>query len=277
MSKFEDYTKTSGSYDKTRLPAGVEIILGALAKQDGPFDQLTLLDAGCGTGNYSQVLLPRVGHIKAVDLNQGMLDIAAEKLKAYVDQGKIQFHQASIDALPFENQSFDAIIINQVLHHLDSNPDEGFSACRRVFKEFHRVLRPNGQLIINTSSQEQIKNGYWFYHLIPEAVEKLCRRYQPLETLDQLLSESGFHLNGRFSALDAMCRGAAYFDKQGPLDKEWRDGDSTFALVTDEELIRVMEEVKGMDAKGTLAAYVEIHDRKRKHIVQTTFIFSARN
>ena len=52
MSKFEDYTKTSGSYDKTRLPAGVEIILGALAKQDSPFDQLTLLDAGCGTGNH---------------------------------------------------------------------------------------------------------------------------------------------------------------------------------------------------------------------------------
>ncbi|CCK79049.1 class I SAM-dependent methyltransferase [Desulfobacula toluolica] len=277
MSKFENYTKTSRSYDKTRIPAGVEIILGVLAKPGRPLDQIKLLDAGCGTGNYSRSILPHVGQIKAVDLNQGMLDIAAEKFKSHADQGRIEFHQSSIDQMPFKNKSFDAIMVNQVLHHLEEMQDADFPVCRRVFMEFHRVLKPGGSLIINTSSHEQIRNGYWFYKLIPEAVEKLCRRYLPLDTLAMLLTASGFSINGRFVALDAMCRGADYFDKLGPLKKEWRDGDSTFALVTDTELKRIQNEVSKMEADGTLASYVETQDRSRKHIGQTTFVAAARN
>ena len=39
-----------------------------------------VLDAGCGTGSYSDALLHYVGRIEAVDMNAAMLEVAARKL-----------------------------------------------------------------------------------------------------------------------------------------------------------------------------------------------------
>ena len=45
-----------------------------------PLDRIAVLDAGSGTGSYLQALLAYVGRIEAVDLNPGMLEVAARKL-----------------------------------------------------------------------------------------------------------------------------------------------------------------------------------------------------
>ncbi|MFQ5467727.1 MAG: hypothetical protein ACE5DS_06270, partial [Kiloniellaceae bacterium] len=66
MSTYETYDETSHNYDATRVPVGSEIILGFLALHAGPLDGLTVLDAGCGTGAYSQAILPRVRRVEAV-------------------------------------------------------------------------------------------------------------------------------------------------------------------------------------------------------------------
>ena len=63
MSSYEDYDKTSGHYDKTRIPIGVEIILGCLVKSGRALNKMKVLDAGCGTGNYSEELLDHVNQI----------------------------------------------------------------------------------------------------------------------------------------------------------------------------------------------------------------------
>ena len=48
MSAYEDYTAVSADYDRTRIPIGIEIILGCLAASGRPLTSLHLLDAGCG-------------------------------------------------------------------------------------------------------------------------------------------------------------------------------------------------------------------------------------
>jgi hypothetical protein len=122
-----------------------------------------------------------------------------------------------------------------------------------------------------------VQNGYWFYHLIPEAVKIVRRRYLSVETMMELLGQCGFSLEGRFVALDAMCRGKAYFDALGPLKKKWRDGDSTFALATENQLMRVRQEIKDMEKKGVLDSYIKEHDLARKYIGQTTFVVAKRS
>ena len=232
MSSYENYTHKSRNYDKTREPVGTEISVGCFAHAPVPLDRATILDAGCGTGNYSWAMLDYVGRIEAVDMNPGMLEVAAQKLAGERDEGRISFHSARIDELPFEDEHFDGVMINQVLHHLPDDAAKDFPAHRRVFAEFARVLKPGGVLVINTCSQEQLRHGYWQYSLIPEAADALRARYVPLDELAEILVASGFAYRGRFSPVDAPVQGDSYFDPRGPLSKEWRDGDSVWSLVS---------------------------------------------
>src|SRR4051794_14094254 len=121
MSSYENYTQKSRNYDKTREPVGTEIIVGCFAHAPVPLDRTTILDAGCGTGSYSRALIDHVGRIEAVDLNPDMLEVAASKLKEARAEDRVSLHPSRIDMLPFEDATFDGIMINQVLHHL---PDD---------------------------------------------------------------------------------------------------------------------------------------------------------
>lgn len=277
MSTYETYKETSRNYDKTRVSVGLEILLGCLAKSGRPLAEIVLLDAGCGTGNYSRGMVERVRRIHAVDMSQDMLAVASRKLKRFRDQGRITFHRARIDALPFDKTTFDAVMINQVLHHVDEPGDEDYPGHRRILREFHRVLRSHGLLVISTCSQEQLRHGYWYYDFIVEAAEILRRRFVPLESLRKMLSQCGFKYHGSYVPIDAILQGESYFDPRGPLKKEWRDGDSTFALATEDELDRACEKIREMDSRGVLSSYIEAHDRRRKAIGQTTFLMAQRD
>lgn len=276
MSSYENYTKTSRNYDKTRKPVGAEIVVGCIAQAPVPIGRSTVLDAGCGTGSYSQALLPHVGKIEAVDLNEGMLEVAGRKLAEDEEKGRISFHSSRIDELPFESGTFDGVMINQVLHHLPDDSSEGFPAHRRVFEEFARVLKPGGALTVNTCSQQQLQHAYWYYALIPQAAATLRRRFAPVERLMEILQECGFSYHGRFAPTDATIQSGSYLDPHGPLKKEWRDGDSTWSLVEEDELESALSKVRELDGEGGLGDYMDHHDTQRRDIGQVTILFATR-
>ncbi len=271
MSSYEDYGRASRNYDKTREPVGTEVIAGCMAMGDASLSEMALLDAGCGTGNYSAAMTPHVGRIEAVDMNPAMIKVAARKLSGE----NVSFHEAPIDELPFEDSSFDGVMVNQVLHHLPENGD-GFPAHRRVIGELHRVLKPGGVLTINTCSQSQLEHGYWYYSLIPEAARSLRLRYAPLDELAKLMESVGLEYRGRIAPTDAIVQGDAYFDASGPLDEEWRDGDSIWSLVSEEELDRAVSNVEAMERDGKLTEYVSAHDSRRTEIGQVSVLHAVK-
>jgi SAM-dependent methyltransferase len=274
LSSYEDYTRKSGNYDKTREPVGTEILVGCFAHAPVPLARTVVLDAGCGTGSYSDALLHYVGRIEAVDMNPGMLEVASRKLAG---AGKrVSFHSSRIDELPFEDATLDGVMINQVLHHLPDEAAEGFPAHRRAFREFARVLKPGGVLTISTCSQEQLRSGYWHYHLIPEAADALRSRYVPLDELLEILDDCGLAHRGSFVPTDATVQGQSYFDPRGPLNKEWRDGDSVWSLVAEDRLNLALSRIRKLDERGELETYVARNDAPRTHIGQVTVVFASR-
>lgn len=272
MSGYEDYSRVSTLYDETRGPVGAEIILGCLVSGATPLEDVVLVDAGCGTGNYAQALLPHVARIEAVDLNQAMLDRARAKLSGESEGGRVGFHRAPIDALPLESHSADAIMINQVLHHVDDDASAGWPAVRAVVGEFARVLRPGGTLVVNVCSHEQITRGWWYMPLIPKAVERMRDRHVPLNLLESIMSENGLEPAGRFVPVDAVMQGPGYFDGRVLLDERWRAGDSLWAMVSARTLESVIGRIEALDAAGELDAFVREHDAHRRHIGQLTFV-----
>jgi SAM-dependent methyltransferase len=273
MSSYEQYDRTAAHYDGTRWPIGAEIIVGCLAQGRVPLAEMTVLDAGCGTGNYARALLRHVGRIEALDRSAGMLEVARRKLADALENGRVVLHPGSIDALPLADASVDGVMINQVLHHLPDDPEAGWTAHRRVFGECARVLRPGGVLVLNTCSHAQTEQGFWTFHLIPRARDEILRRLMPLDTLERALTDCGIEPRGRFVPVDAVVQGEDYLDPRGPLRSEWRAGDSIWALVDDAELAEVERTLCDLDARGELEAYVAEHDAMRPQVGQVTFLY----
>jgi ubiquinone/menaquinone biosynthesis C-methylase UbiE len=95
----------------------------------------TVLDAACGTGRYSTFLAERGHEVTGVDQSGAMLDIARKKLPA------ADFREGDLTALPLPDDSVDAVVCALALVHV---PD---LSC--ALREFARVLRPGGRLVIS--------------------------------------------------------------------------------------------------------------------------------
>lgn len=92
-----------------------------------------VLDYGCGHG-MAAVALARAGAaVTAFDLSPGYVNEARERAQA--NGVRIKCVVADGEDLPFEDDSFDAVWGNAILHHLD---------LARAGRELHRVLRPGG-------------------------------------------------------------------------------------------------------------------------------------
>ncbi len=89
--------------------------------------------------------------------------------------------------------------------------------------------------------------------------------------------ESDFAYRGSIVPTSSVLQGESYFDPRGPLNKQWRDGDSSWALAQEAEVEEVLEKVARMDQEGTLAAYLARCDRRRSEIGQVTFLHASRS
>ena len=276
MSHFENYQNVSRFYENTRTAVGVDIIRNHLENGELPINKQLLVDAGCGTGLYSAALVNHVRKIQAIDLNAGMLKIAKEKMNSEEKKGLINFYISSIDSLPLDNDTVDAVMINQVLHHLPDNSNGGWAYHEKVFREFWRVLKSGGMLIINSCSPEQIECGFWFYNLIPEAKQEMTQKVINLSDLNNLLKQCGFSNTVQEVNMDLVLQSDAYFNSDGIFNADWRSGDSIWSLVPEEILSKVLMRAKKIHKEGELEAYLKHHDLSRGTTGQVTFSISRK-
>ena len=95
-----------------------------------------LLDVACGTGLVaveSAKLLGTAENITCLDPSEGMLAEARKKLPA-------RFVQGRAEAMPFAGNSFDFLTMGYALRHVTS--------LETAFREYHRVLKPGGKVLI---------------------------------------------------------------------------------------------------------------------------------
>jgi ubiquinone/menaquinone biosynthesis C-methylase UbiE/DNA-binding transcriptional ArsR family regulator len=116
--------------------AAVEAAISA-ALADRPIR--SLLDLGTGTGRILELFGPQIERGLGIDLSLDMLALARARLeRAHLRHCSVR--QGDIYDLATPRDSFDVVIVHQVLHFLD----DGATAIR----EAARVLRPQGRLLV---------------------------------------------------------------------------------------------------------------------------------
>ena len=94
------------------------------------------LDVGCGSGRWTKFLAEKVGMVEAIDPSKAVVP-ASRMLK---DLKNVRVTQASVSAIPFEDESFDFVMSLGVLHHV---PD-----TRKAVMDCVRKLKSGGTFMI---------------------------------------------------------------------------------------------------------------------------------
>lgn len=141
------------------------ITFALLGKVVGARGRLKILDAGCGTGGMLYPLAS-LGEVTGIDFSQQATLLCSERKCGTILQG-------SVTDLPFADSSFDLITCFDVIYHLAVSDDEA------VLREFRRVLRPGGRLLIRVPAYDFLRGKHdaavatRHRYSLPELVNKL--------------------------------------------------------------------------------------------------------
>ena len=271
-SSYESYSETAKAYDVTRVPVGLAILIERFSTSGLALAHQHVLDVGCGTGNYLDALKGTIGLLAGIDGSQEMLLRASQKCAGH---SNVVLERGSILELPFQDRLFDGAMINQVLHHLSASSD--LQQYRHCLAEVFRVLKSGGVLCINTCSQEQLKpeGPFWYFQVFPEAARYSALKYAPIGDLLGILRSLGFTDPVVQTQPDEFFFAKEqYYDVEGPFRKEWRDGDSAFAVYRDQDdaLATRLGELKRKILDHSISEIVAKSERIRKVIGQYVVI-----
>lgn len=172
-----NYDKIASDYAQHRQ-VHPEVLKG-LASANGISPDSSVLEVGCGTGNYIIALERLAGSdCWGIDPSEGMLSKARER------SSSVHFQPGRAEALDFSSGLFDLVFSVDVIHHVDDRLS--------YFQEVYRVLKSGGRMCTVTDSEWIIRNRQPLAVYFPATVESELDRYPRISELRDLMEHAGF-------------------------------------------------------------------------------------
>jgi SAM-dependent methyltransferase len=129
-----------------------------------------VVDVGCGFGRSFKLLRDRFAPQRLIGIDIEPEILAAATSRAQRDGVAVEILQASNSNLPLADRSADIVFCHQTLHHL--------VAQEAALREFRRVLKPGGMLLLAESTRAYIHS--WMIRLLfrhPMHVQRTAAQY----------------------------------------------------------------------------------------------------
>lgn len=149
-------------YESCFVPAIFAAWAGQVADAAGIAPGDKVLDVGCGTGVLTREALRRVGdagRVTGLDLNEGMLAVAARR------EPHIEWQQGDAVSLPFNDAHFDVVVSQFALMY--------FTDRMAALSEIWRTLAPRGRLAIASWAPIDHAAGY---RILVDIAARQCGR-----------------------------------------------------------------------------------------------------
>lgn len=162
------YATASKHYNFSRLDEGdvfdytLHYICNQLENKN-----LSILDVGCGTGEYGFSLKQKGYKVVGIDKSYEQVKVASRRIPAF---------QGDILSLEQKSNSFDVVLLIMMIHQLDINE------LNNAFQEITRVLKPNGIVIIKTCFEEEIRDRFTSRYF-PSCFDIDMKRFPSLENI----------------------------------------------------------------------------------------------
>lgn len=144
-----EYYHSANEYKKFvkgNKPADVYLKAAGYVLQTG---SETYLDIGCGKGELVIFLARLRKSVIGIDYSPSAIEICQDALKFATNPVRkhAQFKFADTSHLPFDNDTFDAVFMLDVIEHLTK------IEIQKALDELTRVLKKNGKVIIHTNNK----------------------------------------------------------------------------------------------------------------------------
>jgi ubiquinone/menaquinone biosynthesis C-methylase UbiE len=113
-----------------------------------------ILDVGCGSAAWSIAfaLADPAAKVVAIDSKE-VLEVAQSQVQRFRLQKQFEFRDGDFNALPFEREAYDSIILGHICH------GEGEASTRRLLKKCYDALKPGGKLLIAEFIANDLRTG----------------------------------------------------------------------------------------------------------------------
>jgi len=140
-NKIRAYWKKSGDYKKESAVSALPLYQSRLA-----LNQTSVLDIGCGNGDYSIELAKASASVIALELSRERVETVKKKSAEQLAQVKLVL--ADAQKTPFKDSVFDLILCRNVIEHVH-NPE-------KLTMEMARILKPGGAIQLTAPNRYSI-------------------------------------------------------------------------------------------------------------------------